>query len=169
MPGRLTSPSISTDQVLHQVSEGNIRVDVETTEGGGGSVTVTDAWGVPLAGVTDLPSDPSTTELSRRRDSTELPQLRSDLPRDSEIWDAPDGCGCGGDHDDQDQDVDDDDTCDGTLIPLDEARRQGLLDDSEWLRDAAHSDEALEADREWDDDLDPWRSSSPAKASPAIG
>jgi hypothetical protein len=62
-----------------------------------------------------------------------------------------------GDHDDGNGDQE----CDGTLIPLEEARRRGLLEDDDWCADAPHVEEARDADREWPDDLDPWRTSSP--------
>jgi len=48
------------------------------------------------------------------------------------------------------------DECDGSIIPLAEARRRGLLEDNEWLDAAPYGDEARAADDEWDDDLPSW-------------
>lgn len=54
--------------------------------------------------------------------------------------------------------------CDGQLVPLGELRQRGLLEDEAWLREAPFAAEAQETDREWPDDLKPWRSSSPGYA-----
>jgi hypothetical protein len=144
---------VNRDHVLQHVAEGNIRVEVSTTSGDGGTVTVRDAFGTPVgpngwgqAG--DLP-DPSSTTV----DHDEMP---SRLIVDDDQEDDHDGH----DHDE----AEDDERCDGTLIPLEEARRRGLLDDPEWLRNAPHADEARAADREWSEDLDPWRTSSPGNS-----
>lgn len=168
---------ISPDQVLHLVNVGLLEVDVETTEGGGGDVRVL-SFGGPTAGTVDLPDRLEATELPREPESLEL-------PRSDEAWDAPasvltssvtrelldengEECGCGEEHDDDQDDVEPGEPCNGTLIPLDEARRRGLLEDDEWLSSATFADEALAADREWLE-LDPWRSESPGKAAPGIG
>ena len=143
---------VSSDAVLHHVAEGNISVDVSTTDGGGGDVTVRDAFGEPVGsggwGGGDLPDAPSD------------PTYGSDEPVAETIVDADDQDACDRDdcgHDHGDDDVDDDRECDGTLIPLGEARQRGLLEDSDWIKKAPHVDELREADEEWEDDLDPWR------------
>lgn len=144
---------VNRDHVLQHVAEGNIHVEVSTTSGGGGTVTVRDAFGTPVgpdgwgqAG--NLPTPSSTTV-----DHDEIPTpIVDDGDQDD-------------DHDGHDHDHGDDDgRCDGKLIPLEEARRRGFIDDPEWRRKAAHADEARAADREWSEDLDPWRTSSPGNA-----
>jgi hypothetical protein len=134
---------VATDEVLAHVSAGNISVSTSTTSGGG-SVTVTDAFGGsvdewvqgPAGSLPDPPADASATNVVDR--------LQED------------------DHDDCDCDHhEDDNTCEGTLIPLGVARHRGLLDDDDWCLEAPFVDEAREADLEWPDDLEPWRSSSP--------
>lgn len=157
---------VHPEAVLHHVSEGNIRVDVSSTSGGGGSITVTDAWGQPIGPGGwggDLPDAPSPVASDGGAEAIDP-------------IDVDDDCGCGHDHDDVDlddqDDVDDDrddvddagggtEECDGTLIPLEEARQRGLLEDEDWLQEAANAVEAIKAHQEWPEDLDPWLSSSP--------
>jgi hypothetical protein len=55
--------------------------------------------------------------------------------------------------------------CDGTLIPLQEARRRGLLEDDAWLDAAPYGEEARQADAEWGDDLPDWRIGPEASSS----
>lgn len=147
---RPRSRDISTDAILHHVSEGNISVDISTTDGGGGDVTVRDAWGEPIGADGwggNIPDAPDRVDAATAVDPL--------------VTDADD-CGCGDDHEsDDDQEA----TCDGTLIPLGEARHRGLLDDEKWRHDAPHADEALDADEEWPDDLVPWRMSSPGSSA----
>jgi predicted RNA-binding Zn-ribbon protein involved in translation (DUF1610 family) len=152
--------TISPDVILHHVSEGNISVDVTSTSGGGGDVTVRDAFGEPVGDAGwggNVPDAPNRADAA----STIDPIVTDDDQDDDH--DHGDDCDCGHDHDQADGDQDDNE-CDGTLIPLGEARQRGLLDDDEWCRNAPHVDEARAADEEWPDDLDPWRSSSPGKA-----
>lgn len=148
---------VSTDRVLSHVEAGNLTVDVSTTAGGGGSVTVRDAFGEPVgAGGWGSPGDlPATAGGAVAGDGgAEAVRTVVDDATDS------DDCGCGDDHDH----ADDDGTCDGRLIPLEEARQRGLLDDEEWRQSAPFVDDADATDREWPDDLDPWRTSSPGDA-----
>ncbi len=143
---------VDPDAVLYHVSEGNISVSVSTTSGGGGDVTVTDAWGEPVADDgwgSSIPDVPETATF----DGDDAVTVVTD---DGDL----DDCECGEDHGDRDDDPDDRE-CGGTLIPLGEARQRGLLDDDEWLASAPFADEARETDHEWPDDLDPWRTSSP--------
>lgn len=158
---------VDPDAVLHHVAEGNIDVEVSTLRGGGGTVSI----GSGHAG--QLPNSPA----GLAGDAGDLPWSATGVatavasdggaePIVDDQEDSDDGCGCGHDHDD-DGGHDDDgaaEECDGTLIPLGEARQRGLLDDDDWLSAAPFSEEALEADREHPDDLVPWRTSSPGKA-----
>lgn len=153
---------IPADAVLHQVAQGNIRVSTSSLEGGGSDVTVGfgSSGNVGLAGrAGNLPTG-RTGQVTVGDGGGE--------PVTPIVEDHEDGCDCD-DHDfDVDRDGDDDQDgghqCDGTLIPLGEARQRGLLEDDDWLRQAAHADEALEADQEWPEDLEPWRTSSPGDA-----
>jgi len=141
------------DLVLYHVAAGNIGVDVSTTSGGGGSVTVTDAFGEPVprggwGNRGELPDAPTTAvAVDGGADA-----VRTVLDED-DGHDHGDDCDCG--------DQEDDDTCSGQLIPLEEFRERGYLEDEEWRRSAAHVDEAEEADREWPEELDPWRTTAP--------
>ena len=159
---------VSTDAVLHHISQGNIDVEVSTLAGGGGSVRASAGAGttqlpnkaVGLSGSAgDLPWSASGVASAVAADGGEEPvePLEAD-----DHQDHGDDCGCGSD--DAGDGAGDDETCDGTLIPLGTARARGLLDDDSWLAAAAYSDQALEADEEWPDDLQPWRSSSPGSA-----
>lgn len=149
-------PDVDTDTILYHVSEGHIDVDVETTAGGGGNVTVSSAFGVPVTGDgwngSSIPDVPGSVTFDG---ADEPPTTLLEVDQDD------DQCGCGDDHDRVGQD---DGECDGTLVPLGELRQRGLLDDDEWLRTAPHADDLREADREWPDDLEPWRTSSPGSA-----
>lgn len=153
-----------TDAVLHQVSEGNISVDVSTTSGGGGDIIVRDAFGhtVGDAGWGDFDSDTWSTPST----STTGEPVGVSAIVDAHDQDEGDKCegSCDGDHDASSSDT----KCDGQLIPLGEVRNRGLLDDPNWCRAAAHVEEAREADLEWSDDLEPWRTSSPDNVN-AIG
>jgi hypothetical protein len=142
------------DLVLYHVAAGNIGVEVSTTSGGGGSVSVTDAFGEPVprggwGNLGELPDAPGTAVAG----DGGADAVRAVLDED-DGHDHGNECGC----DDQE---DDDGTCSGKLIPLQEFRERGYLDDEEWRRSAPHVDEAEEADREWPDDLDPWRTTAP--------
>lgn len=137
---------VATDEVLAHVSAGNISVSTSTTSGGGGSVTVTDAFGGPVDEWVQGPAG----SLPDAPDDTSEPDVVRSIQND----DDADDCDC----DDHDEDT----TCEGTLIPLGVARHRGLLEDDEWCRAAPFVDEAQEADLEWPDDLDPWRSSGAA-------
>jgi predicted RNA-binding Zn-ribbon protein involved in translation (DUF1610 family) len=154
--------TISPDVILHHVSEGNIQVDVSTTSGGGGDVTVRDAFGEPVgdggwgSNIPDVPSSGTYGGGGDQATAT-TPIVTDSDPADLR---STDDCGCGEDHDDQD----DDRECDGQLIPLSEARQRDFLEDDDWCRTAPHVDEARAADEEFPDDLDPWRTSSPGKA-----
>jgi len=142
------------DTVLHHISEGNINVDVSTTSGSGGDVTVRDATGVELDADTwgsSVPDAAGSLTYEGADEPVAVLDERDDLDHDG---------GCCSDDDDEDEE----DECDGSLIPLEEARRRGLLDDDDWCRDAPHVDEAREADLEWPDDLQHWRTESPGKA-----
>jgi len=153
---------VDADVVLHHVSEGNIQVDVSSTDGGGDDVGVTDAFGDPIGefqsgGAFSLPGMPTVSD--GEVDGEDLSPLADVLDVND------DDCSCGEDHGDRNDDQEaSGDRCDGTLIPLGEARQRGLLADEEWCRSAPHVDEAREVNREWDDDLDPWRAVSPGKA-----
>jgi hypothetical protein len=132
---------VSTDAVLAHVEQGNIDVDVTTSSGGGGKVVVRDAFGEPVGAggwCGEIPAGPAP----RVRGAGSLDEHRYDEHADDS-------------HEDNGED------CTGTLVPLGVARSRGLLDDLEWCQNAAHVDEAREADREWPDDLDPWRTSAP--------
>ena len=147
---------VDDDAVLHNVAEGNISIDVSAHSGGGGDVTVTDAWGEPIGPDGwggDLPDAPDGTAADLDPEPVD-PILDEDR-------DDGDGCDDGCDHGDDDRADDGERTCDGTLIPLEVARDRGLLDDDEWRADAPHEEEAREADDEWPKDLDPWRTESP--------
>lgn len=158
---------VSTDAVLHHISEGNIDVEVSTLQGGGGTVRASAGAGTTqlpnnatgLSGSAgDLPWSASGVASAVSADGGEEPV---EPIEGSDHEDHGDDCSCSSD---SSSDDDEDDTCDGTLIPLGTARKRGLLEDDDWLASAAHSDEALEADAEWPDDLMPWRSSSPGSA-----
>lgn len=144
---------VPEDVVLHHVAEGRIGVEVETTAGGGGDVTVLDAFGQPVDGGFGG-SVPDAPGLGPVDAADEPPVSVVEDGTEHEHGDAGDA----GD--------DEPEECGGTLIPLEEARRRGLLDDDEWRRDAPHVQEAEEADREWSEDLEPWRYSSPGSAAP---
>lgn len=152
------------DAVLGHVVDGNISVDVETTSGGGGSVSVRDAFGEPVGpgglpgSAADLPDSPSNSAAGAAVRSVQTVDVQDD---------DQDDCGCGSCDDQDDRDVDD--NCDGQLIPLGEFRQRGLLEDDDWIRSAPFVDEAREADREHPDDLDHWMASSPGKAVPGVG
>ncbi|WP_181685984.1 hypothetical protein [Halorhabdus salina] len=143
---------IDPDTLLYHVSEGNLSVDISTTSGGGGNVTVKDAFGEPIGPSgwgSNLPEAPSDHSYS----GADEPIAQAIVGDDEDV-----DCDCGHDHNTDDNSNPE---CGGTLIPLEEARQRGLFDDPDWVRDAAHVDEAREINREWPDDLDPWRTSSP--------
>jgi len=173
---------VNTDAVLHHVSQGNIDVDVSTNSGGGGSVSVTSAWGQSI-GPNGFGSSLPDARGAGSYSGGEPNGVRALPVEDEQPDDVDDDCECGGthdhDHDDADLELrsttsndsggrDEDENCDGKLIPLGEARNRGLLDDDDWCANAPHVDEAREADREWPDDLQPWRTSTPTKTI-AIG
>jgi len=143
-------PQVTTDRVLSHVNAGNISVSVSTSDGGGGDVTVRDAFGQRVGsggwGSPGALSDPPTAADGGAE------AVRTVVDDDG------DECDC------DDHDNDDQDTCEGTLIPLEEARQRGLLQDDDWRQGAPFVDEADETDQEWPDDLDPWRTSSPGSS-----
>jgi hypothetical protein len=152
---------VSTDTVLYHINEGNIRVDVETSEGGGGEITVEESFGGDVSrsgwdSAADLPSAPNTAIAGDG--GLELVEPIDDLEDVQE---------------ESDEDVDDDrdgaDECSGTLIPLEEARQRGLLDDPEWRQDAPHADQALETDQEWPADLDRFPNEPPGDSIGVAG
>jgi len=143
--------NVDTDAVLHHVDQGHIQVDVSTTSGSGGSITVKDAFGEPVgpggfaSSASDIPDAPSTAIAYDGGDQATAPIA------DQEASDQ------GASSDDQDDDC----SCCGSLIPLGEFRDRRLLERDDWVADAPHADEAREVDREWDDDLLRWRSEPP--------
>jgi hypothetical protein len=164
-------PDVTTDTVLEHVAAGNIDVDVETTAGGGGNITVRDAFGHSVGsggwgdwGGADW-SAPSTTVDAGEAVRTLV---------DGDDQEHADDCGCSDDggHDGADDGAVNgtgDEKCDGTLIPLGEARDRGLIDDPDWCRDAPHVDEAREADLEWPDDLERWQATAPGDTVAGTG
>jgi predicted RNA-binding Zn-ribbon protein involved in translation (DUF1610 family) len=143
---------VQTDRVLEQISAGNLRVSTTSSSGGSGyDVTVTDADGNRLddnAGtLPDLATDPF-------RYPEASGELRTVLRNDED--DVQDDCGddCELDHDHDDQhDQDGAATCDGELVPLEEARARGLFDDTDWLASATFAADAIAAHEEYPDDL----------------
>lgn len=138
---------VDPDAVLAHVSEANLRVSTTSTSSGY-DVSVTDAGGTRLDGsagsIPDLATDPFDYTGS-------TDELRS-LPLQANV--DGDDCGddCDHDHDDE-QHGDGPELCDGTLIPLEEARERGLLDDEDWLAQAAHAADALALDRKHPEEL----------------
>lgn len=149
------SSDVDPDTVLYHVDQGNIRVDVSTTDGAGGDVTVRDAWGEPIGG------DGFNLEIPARPESADVeatPVVSSLVDGDQEggadhADDHVDDCSCSSDERP--------DECDGKLIPLGEARDRGLLESDEWARDAPHVEEAREVDQEWPEDLERWKAEPP--------
>lgn len=175
-------PEVPEDVVLEHVRQGNISVEVSSTGGSGGDVTVKDAFGMAVGpdgirgSASDMPSVPSTAvtydggeeavaplvdvlddDSGRVVDDQDQPADAGDVDRDDE----DDQDGEDNQHDDHDHD---DCECNGSLIPLGEFREEGYLDRDEWVQDAPHVDEAREVDREEPDDLTRWRASSPGDA-----
>lgn len=155
---------VDTDAVLHHVSEGNISVSVSSTSGGGGNVTVRDAWGQPV-GANGFGGSVPDVRGSRTYSGGDLPAVRE---LDEDAGDGDD-CGCGEDHDRDDDAGDDDSECEGKLIPLEEARQRGLLEDDEWLRKAPFADEARAVDLEHPDDLEAWEAEPVRKTIGGVG
>lgn len=154
---------VPTDVVLHHISEGNIDVSVSSLGGGGGDVSASTP---SMAGWNSFLSGPSAGEFASRTptvsdggDEPVAPIVDDDQEESDDV-----DCDCGHDHDHDHAEEE----CDGQLIPLGEARRRGILDDDQWIREAPYSYQALEADDEFPDDLDPWRTSSPG-SSIAVG
>jgi hypothetical protein len=141
---------VEPDTILWHVSEGNIRVSTSTSSGSGGTLTIRDADGNSLTDTAGqlptAPNDPFVRDVD------------VDVSDRTATDDHNDDCECCDDRDDRDDrdeqhDLDeDDDRCDGTLIPIEEARQRGLLDDDDWLQQAPYSDDALEADRQHPED-----------------
>jgi len=160
-------PRVNADTVLEHIRRGNISVEISTSSGGGGNVTVRDAFGDPVGpngfpgSASDMP-DVSTTPVAGDGGAAAIDQAvdtEGRLNADSEQRDNVDeDCGCDEHHSHQESDE-----CDGQLVPLEEAREQ-FLSDEEWRRDAPHVDEADDADREWPDDLEPWSTEHPGKS-----
>jgi hypothetical protein len=145
---------VEPDHVLHHLAQGNIEADVSTTDGGGGRVTVRDAWGHPVGddglaagGGFDVP-EPATPTDDRADD------LRSTALDDT---DCGDDCGCA--------ESSNDDGCGGRFRPIQEAR-ENFLRDREWQANAPHADEALEADREYPDPAPAFQVDPPADSGP---
>lgn len=165
-------PEVSEEVVLEHVRRGNISVEVSTTSGSGGDISVSDAFGLPVGpgglrgSAGDMPSlstSPVTHDGGIESTEPIVDELDDDCGRvvdgDEEISDQGDDAG-----DDQDDHDHDDCECNGSLIPLGEFRNEGYLDRDGWVSDAPHVDEAREADREHPDDLERWRAKSPAAA-----
>lgn len=144
---------VSTDTVLYHISEGNIQVDVTTSDGDVEELSVRDAFGdpVPDAGwgsPGDLPAAPTAPVAVDGGSAVMAVQEEND-----------DDCSC-----DQDHGNEEDSECDGTLRPFNELRERGLLEDEDWLNTVPHADQALETHREWPDDLEPWRTDHPGQS-----
>lgn len=138
---------VPEELVLHHVSEGNIKVDVSTTAGGGGDVTVSDAFGEPVGSWDgDLPT-PATYGSGEEVE---------DPPAAVGVLDEDDGDAHDHDRGSDGSSSSTSEECDGTLRPLGEIRDRGLLEDDEWCRNAPHVEEAREADLEWSNDLPRW-------------
>ena len=161
-------PTISTDVIFYHLTEGNLHVDWSTTSGTGGELTVRDSMGDPISGGWSLPDDHGRVEHA----------VAMEAPSTKTILDEDPLAGCNDpDHDhgdDQDDtggttlaDFADGGKCEGTLIPLGQARALGLLDDEDWRAQAPYADEALAADRKWPADMETWRA-SPGRAVGAI-
>lgn len=152
---------VDPDAVLGHVVEGNISVNCSTNSGGGGNVTVTDAFGESVGSnglsgsAADLPDSPGSAVTGAA--------VRTVV--DDQEASHGDDCDCGS----SSEPDDDPDDCDGQLIPLGEARDRDLFEDEQWLRSAPYADEALEADREHSDDLERWRAESPGKTVAGVG
>jgi hypothetical protein len=157
---------VDADAVLGHVIEGNISVNVSTTSGGGGNVTVSDAFGETVGpgglggSPSDLPDSPGGTASGAAVRAVDVDDrdVVDDVQEDDH--DHGDDCECGSSVDD---------TCDGSLIPLGEARDRGLLEDDDWCRAAPFVDEAREADRDAPEDLERWKAESPGKTVAGIG
>ena len=162
-----TREKFSEDYVLESIANGDIGVEVSTLLGGGGNVTVTSGslLGADFSG---LPTD-RVEQLSRS--ATMTPSGSGSDP--SEAGCEKEECDCDHAGDDAESagdlentradaadaveisdDADDDDRrCDGTMVPLSQIRRMGLLEDEEWLEQAPYAEELLEADERYPDDL----------------
>jgi hypothetical protein len=155
---------VSEDLVLNHIAEGNITVDVDPDETGAEAVTVRDAFGDPVgAGGWGGGSVPEIGG-SATYDGADAPPLVDEGRNISSPVDVDDQ-----DEHDHDHGAESGCSCDGKLIPLEEARRRGLLDDEEWTASAPHVEEAREADREWPDDLEPWQTEAPGSAVSGVG
>ena len=155
---------INTDTVLHHVNEGNIHVNVSTTSGSGGSITVRDAFGMRVGSsgfgkpAGDIPTPNTNTVAADGGGISVDPLDEGELhDRGDDHHDHGDDCGCG-DGDDGGHE------CDGQLIPLGEARARGFIHDPDWQREAPFAEEAIKADQEEPDDLERWRAKQPGKA-----
>jgi len=158
---------IDTDTVQYHLQEGNISVEVSTTSGSGGSITVRDAWGMRVGSdgfgkpAGDIPTpnsgavagDGGTISVDPIEDLDDE-RHGDESDDDQEGHDHGDDCSCG----------DGGGECEGQLIPLGEARARGFIHDENWQREAPFADEAIEADREEPDDLKRWRAKHPANA-----
>ncbi|WP_226043539.1 hypothetical protein [Natrinema sp. DC36] len=142
---------VDNDLIHHHLLEGNLSVEISTHSGGGGDVTVRDAWGQPVGNggwggnVPDVPSDRlyegSDEPVAAIEPIADQEDVEIDADQEASSEEEDEGCEC----------------CTGKLRPLEQIRREGLLEDDEWLADARHADAALEADAEHSDDLEPWQ------------
>lgn len=153
---------VPVDLVLHHINEGNIDVSVSSYDGGGGSVEIGGSgWDDSfLSGPSAGPY--VSSGVSTVSDGGKKPiEPIVDVDDQEDSSDDLSDCGSSCDHD---HDRDDDQECDGQLIPLGEARHRGFLEDYDWISQAAHAEQALKADEEYPEDLDPWRTSSPGSS-----
>jgi hypothetical protein len=145
---------VDPDLVLAQISAGNLHVSTSSNSSGGYDVTVSDATGNRLdqsAGtLPDLADDPFTTY-------DDDPDLRIVLREQTADDSCSSDCDCGEHADDDvqndDQHADGAATCDGELVPLEEARKRGLFDDADWLASAIYAADAIAANEQYSDDL----------------
>jgi len=157
---------VPADIVLDHLARGNIGVQVSTTDGSGGDVTVTDAFGAPVGdGFEDVPSAGSSRVRDPGAGAGDTPAAVDALQEDGAdvLDDVADA-----DLRSTSSTSDGDDECGGQMIPLGEARQRGLLDDPEWCKQAPRVDEAREADREWPDDLDTWNYEGLGDSGPPV-
>jgi len=155
--------SPAEEAVLAHVVEGNLSVHASTDSSGIlQDLAVDEAWSdLSRPGAATIAPTMSTSSTSSRSPRGSLPidygegDCELDCCRDESSHLFPHGDGPPSEPEE----------CDGTLIPLQEARRRGLLEDDEWLDAAPYGEEARSADAEWDDDLPNWRVRPEASSS----
>jgi hypothetical protein len=142
---------VDTDAVLAHISEGNLRVSTSSTSSGY-EVAVTDAQGNRLNGSAGTLPDLATDPFEYDGDSDRVPSSPL-LDEDREADSCGDDCDLDHDHDRDQHSGDGGQLCDGQLIPLEEARERGLLEDDDWLDKAAHAADALAVDCQYPEGL----------------